>query len=255
MNRVLVLGLASLVVACGSAAQNVASSAPLLTASVAPTAAATSSPVTSIGPIATSTGQPILSGPAVTGKVVVSASGAAVAGGQVAAFTAGTGCFARVSSASVDAVGSYLLRVPAGTYCIQFIPPTGSGLAPQWWKGAKTLGAVTELAVSGVVDGVDAALAPGFTIAGRITSAGAPFAGAAVYANTTPGSNFYAAAFAVSDATGGYRLTVPQGTYYVRIVATAKVYYWNGAAPVVAVCPCAPVAVGPDRLDITASLP
>lgn len=67
---------------------------------------------------------------------------------------------------STDAAGEYRLLVPAGRYLIKFGPLFAPGSAAvryleQWWKGAKTQQAATDVVVSASdVAGIDAAMEP-----------------------------------------------------------------------------------------------
>lgn len=109
--------------------------------------------------------------------------------------------------------------------------------------------------VTGPLVGFDVALLPGYTVTGRITAGGAP-ASTAVWLNTEPGSNFYAAAFASTDGSGLYRIVVPAGSYYVRVVlGPGQIFYWNGPGQLLAVCPCKPLVVDSDRASIDVAIP
>ena len=192
-----------------------------------------------------------LSGLLLTGRVTVSDTGAAVAGAHVYAVTA---LQVGVASGDTDASGRYSLRVPAGTYYILFDPPAGSDLARQSWKAATMRGARSAVTVSAAMDGLDASLARGFTVSGRVTSGGAP-ASAQIRANVPPGGTDRNVAVAETDASGNYQLIVPAGTYYLQVVTDTKNWYWNGPAQPVAFCPCAALTVQADLPNVNVALP
>ena len=195
--------------------------------------------------------------PSVSGRVTAAASGAGLAGvrvqvlqAQVTVFPSGpssTNCGVPFASATTDASGAYAARVPAGSYCVEFTPAPGSPYAAQRWKAALTNGAVTAIRVDGPITDVDAALQPGYIVRGQITSSvsGGPLMNWPISAQTAPGSNFSAVvgASVVTDASGKYSLVVPAGVYYFRSAQVKGIYYWNGPAPVVSVCPCASLRV------------
>lgn len=77
--------------------------------------------------------------------------------------------------------GTYTLTVPAGNLAVEFIPPPGSTLAPQYWDAS--YGAPTPLPVhpDEHVAGIDAHLAVGATVAGHVEGpGGVPLEGATV---------------------------------------------------------------------------
>lgn len=225
--------------------------APPVVASAAPSA----SPSPTLTPPPTPTSAPTLAGPGLAGRVTAAATKTPAAGVEVVAYRGGTGCYARVASTVTDGSGRYVLALPAGRYCLGFTPPMASGLAPQWWKAATMLGTVTEIDVSGPLQGIDAALVRGFAVSGKVTSKGTPAASAAVWLQTTWGSNYNAVAFQVADASGAFRIVVPVGTYVLRISLSSQIYYWNGAATPVRVGPSATLVVDRDVSDIVIAIP
>lgn len=217
----------------------------------------TSAPTTALGatPTTASASPPALAGPGVAGRVTAATTGASVGGTDVIAYRGGAGCYAAVASAVTDGAGRYVLALPAGRYCLRFVPPGASRLAPQWWKASATLGTVTEIDVSAAMEGIDAVLVRGFLVSGRVTSGGAAAVSAVVWVQTTWGSNYNAVAFETSDASGAFRTVVPAGTYVLRVTVGSQSYYWNGSDPLARSGPSATLVVERDISDIVLAIP
>ena len=82
---------------------------------------------------------------AVTG--VVDAPGAPAAGVTVHAFGT-TDTYAARATAVTDGLGSYVLEgLPPGTYLVRFVPPSGSGLRPEWSSNATSRAAASPIVV------------------------------------------------------------------------------------------------------------
>ena len=100
---------------------------------------------------------------------------------------------------------------------IGFYPPYGSDFVGQYWNGKPDFGSA-DLVVVDVAPrpNINAVLAHGFSITGRITDASDPtrgLANATVSAYTPAGFQYVASAVAGSD--GSYALFLPSGDYIV----------------------------------------
>src|SRR5439155_282062 len=143
---------------------------------------------------------------AISGRVTDAVGGAAVQG-SVVTINPQTCCqaFTVVQTASD---GTYSVTVRPGSYKIGFYPPYGSDFVGQYWNGKPDFGSA-DLVVVDVAPrpNINAVLAHGFRITGRITDASDPTVGlanATVSAYTPAGFQYVASAVAGSD--GGYAL-------------------------------------------------
>jgi carboxypeptidase family protein len=133
-------------------------------------------------------------------------------------------------SAAGASGGEYTIQsLPAGSYKVQFRPPEGADYLPQYYSGKESSAEANLVSAmpGAITAGVDAALAKGGQIAGRVTAAagGAPLAGVEVCAAvgcalTNAGGEYTLAGF----ATGEYTVVFlpPEGSSYVFEFYSAK---------------------------------
>ena len=79
-----------------------------------------------------------------------------------------------IKGSSTDSDGNYSLKVPAGTYKVRFSQPPSDGYyAPQWYDNKSNSVAADLVTVKGfrTTTNIDAQLAIGGTISGRVTDA------------------------------------------------------------------------------------
>ncbi len=124
---------------------------------------------------------------------------------------------------TTDADGNYsIVGLPAGSYTIQFSAPQGQNFATQYWKVASTPADATPVTVgpSSPATGIDATLAPGASISGRIFAPGTPKVGLAnAVVNVYLSSGGAPIAGSGTDANGRYTVSdLPAGTYSVQIL-------------------------------------
>jgi len=132
--------------------------------------------------------------------------------------------------------GSYTVPgLAAGSYKVEFDPPSGVNLAPEYWRDAVTWSAATPVSVSAgaTVAGIDVQLAAGATISGTVTApGGAPVAGVGVFASGACGG--WCGGYAYTAADGSYAITgLPANSYTVKFSAPSGVNlapeYWRDA--------------------------
>lgn len=120
--------------------------------------------------------------------------------------------------------GTFEGRMSPGTYRVQFTPPEGSTLAPQYWRQVSSESAATPVTVSSgsVFAFGDVVLATGATLSGRVTGPGGePAAGVSVSVSVT-GGGLAAPRTAVTGDDGTYAVTgLSAGTYQVSFTPTA----------------------------------
>ena len=127
--------------------------------------------------------------------------------------------------------GTYSATVRAGTYTVAFNPPFGSDFVLQYWNNKPTNGAATHLVVDAAKPDIDAVLAHGFRVTGRITDAAdptRPLPGSSINA-LTPSGDFLA--YASADGDGNYSLFLAAGDYILWFdgpVGSGYAFeYWN----------------------------
>ena len=136
--------------------------------------------------------------------------------------------------------GSYVLNgLPSGKYSVEFEGTNLVSYLHEFYEDAPEWAAATDVSVTAPTPtaGIDAELAPGAGISGRVTDpvTGAPAADVFVCANEQPPGEFQGCAYTHADGT--YAIgSLPAGTY---LVAFELGYYpgglwaeqwWNGAA-------------------------
>lgn len=140
------------------------------------------------------------------------------------------------ASATTAANGTYILKgLGWGSYKISFSDPSGMRV-PQYFNGATGPGSATlvPLTVGVTTGGVDAALAMGGTMSGRVTDAQGNLAGVIVSAYKTDGGQFTWIGSGTSGSDGTYLLKgLPVGTYAVSFTDPtgmhAPIYYANSS--------------------------
>ena len=151
---------------------------------------------------------------------VTDESGAPLAGIQVG-FLVKTGSASwsePVLTAATDAAGQYTARLRAGVYILRFSDPQGV-YAQQYYRGAQTLAGAADIVLMGnSVQGANARLRKGGSIAGRVR---APLQnGNQVGAYTLEGGSWQLAAQTGEvDAQGNYQFQgLPEGVYRVCLL-------------------------------------
>jgi len=79
--------------------------------------------------------------------------------------------------------GRYSVPVAAGSYTLYFFPGPGVPFVGEWWDDQASFEAADPVDATSSVSGIDAELAPGVLISGRVTSSGGglPLQGATVH--------------------------------------------------------------------------
>jgi 5-hydroxyisourate hydrolase-like protein (transthyretin family) len=161
-----------------------------------------------------------------------------IAGIQVTATNVGTG---NSYSTATGSDGTYTDGgLPPGSYQILFQPDNGQGqnFVYQYYPDKSNAAAAQAVLVSAgqTVSHVDATLATGATVSGKVTDAvtGAPVSGVSVYVDdyANGGGAHLALDHAVTDSTGAWSLGgYPTGTYEVRFSpsygSNYAFQYWN----------------------------
>jgi hypothetical protein len=164
-----------------------------------------------------------------------------VAGVRAMVYASGGGV---VAVATTDAAGSYQVQgLQPGDYRVKFFDPAG-GHVTEWFNDEPRWAdsdAVTVLAGSGAT--ANAFLAAAGQVAGVVTDGGAPVAGARVRVYPAAGTGTIAAATTAAD--GSYTITLPVGTYRIRVVPDGPRpgQWWNQAS---GVGDADPLAIAPE---------
>ncbi len=183
-------------------------------------------------------------GGTITGKVTVPAGTPRSSNGvgiQVSAYLEGGGSSSWFS-ATVSADGTYALRgLPVGRYRVSFQAPDDWGLIDEYYDDVTTYSEATPVPVgtSQTVSGVDAALAAGGSVAGRVTLPAGMTVDSMEYRVTAygPQMSYVASAGLKSDGTyvlrglpaGNYRLqfSSPHNSGVLSEWYTDKAEYWS----------------------------
>lgn len=143
----------------------------------------------------------------ITGRVTDEITGAPVAGVGVGAGPVGYGLR---EHATTGRDGRYAIEEPeAGQYNVCFFPQSGMNLLKECWHDEEVgfYGEPIAVEQSGTVGGIDAALAPGTSVAGRVTGwDGEPLQGVCVSAWTPEGGGWLRAGDATTSSGGGYTI-------------------------------------------------
>lgn len=143
----------------------------------------------------------------ITGRVTDEISGAPVQNIQVGAGPVGYG-LREYTRTGVD--GTFAIDEPeAGMYNVCYLPDPGVNLLKRCWRDESVgfYGQAIAVADSGVVDGIDTALAPGTSVTGRVTGWDeAPLSGVCVTAWTPQSGGIGRVADARTSANGIYTL-------------------------------------------------
>jgi hypothetical protein len=184
-------------------------------------------------PVVVSAGSPatadaaLVAGGEITGRVTSAAGGAPLSGAEVSAYDAAAEAY---GSASTNANGEYTIPgLPTGSYTVRFFPASESNYLVQYYAGTSIEADATPVSVTAGAapkTGIDAALATGGQITGRVTSAasGIPLAGVSV---STEGG------YVSTNANGEYTVSgLPSGSYKVAFYpeegANYLLQYFNG---------------------------
>jgi len=146
---------------------------------------------------------------------VTGPDGAPLSGATVVARSVADRYTYTVETTAAD--GTYtIVGLASGFYRVDFRPPTGVNAVHEYWKDVTTYGGATPVEVlnGGAVSGIDAQLAAGGTIKGKVTGpGGTPLVGVYVYA--IDGTN-EESPYAITGADGTYAITrLPAGSIMV----------------------------------------
>lgn len=177
-------------------------------------------------------------GSVVSGRVTDASSSTPVQGVNVSAYTVGS-CCSWVNGTATAADGTYSIRVPNGTYRLQFYPSSSTSYIAQWWSGGATASRyeeATDVLVSADVTGKNAALVQGRKITGTVTdNTSSPVAGIRVNAYVSSSICCNWQSFASTGADGRYTLIVTPGVYKLRFDGPPDRTYltaWSGGATI-----------------------
>ncbi|WP_180987261.1 S-layer family protein [Arthrobacter sp. AFG20] len=176
----------------------------------------------------------LVTGGSVSGTVTTPA-GADVSSVQVDVYEAGSQTRNYVGSSSVSADGTYAVRgLNTGSYKVQFLGTNG-GLLGQWYDGAASFDTATPVAVTAGEDqtGINADLAKGATIRGRITSSpGVDLSN--VWAYLYSSDTLADAGYARVSPDGSYQFAgLPAGSYKIQFStgSSGTLEQWYGGTP------------------------
>lgn len=196
-------------------------------------------------------------GGTISGKVTLPA-GVSMSGINVTAFTGGAEPMP-VSSAWPGVDGTYkLVGLPTGSYKIQF---TGynSGAVNQWYSNASTPATAAPVAVTAGQDvtGINAALAKGGSISGKVTvPAGVDPSRISVYAEASDAPGNYVAGTGVS-LDGSYKLVgFPAGSFKLRFVGndSGAIDQWFSNASSASTATALTLTSGQERTGVNATM-
>ncbi len=116
-----------------------------------------------------------------------------------------------------DKGGNYSVSVRRGTFIVQFVPPSDSGVVRAWYPGTSDPAAAQRVSVTSTDTRIDGVLRPGKLLWGTVRGAdGGPLEGATL--------NVYDAerccAFVTGGATGSsgdYAIVVPTGKFFLEV--------------------------------------
>ncbi len=155
----------------------------------------------------------------ITGKVTGASSKVAVGGIQACASQNGGEAFA---CAKANSSGEYTVSgLATGSYTVSFSSPEGSGLnyISQYYNAQSTYGEANPVSVTAgsTTSGIDAAMAAGGQITGKVTSAAGSTAVANVQVSVYEASGTYATTYATTNSSGEYTVSgLHTGEYKVQ---------------------------------------
>ncbi|GAB2698620.1 protocatechuate 3,4-dioxygenase beta subunit [Microbacterium marinum] len=170
---------------------------------------------------------------------VVSDADGPIADAYVRLYEWRSGEWQRTQSRWSDESGTYAFTsVPAGTYTLRFTDEGGRGLAPEWWDDAESEADAERIEVSpgSRVTDVDATLAPGASLSGRVLDpTGAGVAGATVRATWDAPEGWTESETTTTDDTGAWTFRgLASGEYTLSFTAPAEASliseWWSDAA-------------------------
>lgn len=163
---------------------------------------------------------------------VITDTGAAVAGATVVASRRVGTTWQRSDSVLTDAQGAYTLSgLQAGTFSLQFVPPTSTGLLQEWWRDARDQATATPLTLSSgqTMAGLVATMDRGATAAGTVRySGGDAVSGVDVLVLDRTGTEL---GRSTTDAAGRYKITgLPAVAATIGAVSAGGTVLEGGAA-------------------------
>jgi hypothetical protein len=196
-------------------------------------------------------------GATISGRITTPA-GISASSTSVVAYTSGS-VLTPVANTWVGADGSYkLVGLAVGSYKLQFTG-NSSGALTQWYNNAATPDAANPVTVTAGQDvtGINASLAKGATISGKITApAGVSLSNVSVNADSADGKSIYMAnSWVATD--GSYRLIgLPAGSYKVRFAGNSSgaVDQWYNNAPSASTANALTLTAAQDLTGINATL-
>ena len=158
----------------------------------------------------------------ITGRVTAADTGLPLEGVDIEACDCYGSCFL-VNSASTNAAGVYTVpRLLTGSYKVKFSPPSSGSAAAylsQYYNNKSTWETAdgVDVTVSSVVNNINAVLARGGQITGRVTAADGGAGLSGVYVWVYDASTGYEVdQYGSTDATGVYTIGLPTGSYKLQ---------------------------------------
>src|SRR5437660_8013600 len=194
----------------------------------------------------------------VRGRVTDKTGTMQVPGASVNASHDSSPCCKFLGGAQTDSLGNYSFIVPRNTLVkIQFQPPSGSPYTGEWWNDKSAFSLADSIFMVTDQNFINARLAIGFTISGRVTEAGsgAGLEGVQVVASDRTLSCCVDVAATRTGPSGTYQLRVGAGTYRGWFGDPSDRHlpqFWrnHSGGPEQA----DPVIVGPDQPGVDAAL-
>lgn len=173
----------------------------------------------------------------------------------------GVTVWAPVAFAETQPTGTYLLYAKPGTYRLEFVecaePCADPTYAPEFYNDVATVAQAQDLTVTDnqVLPGINAALAPGYLVAGHVTGPDAEAVTSGTVAAYTPdGSDWEASYGAKLSAGGAYAMVVPAGSYRFGFFGKGRNYAPEYHTDKATVAAADTVVVGADKPNLDAQL-